>query len=469
MSVNQAVNLNLSTDIVPPVLKMVQNDSNSRYIVASLWDGASAYDVGSASVMLRFAKPDGTGGMYDADEAGNAVSVDGNVVTIPVATQVLTVAGDVFAQVDIYGSSNSKLASFAFKIDVAASVYPDAQLISSDYYNVLTAAIANAVTAAQNAAASATDAKNSADSAATSVEGAVKYNTPQALTDAQKAQARTNINAPAPYTAGDGIAISGSVIATKVQPCNRNLLDNWYFGNPVNQRDISGTISSAGYFLDRWKLVSGSVTINTDGITLNGTMQQVLETAPVGTVTASALTQAGVGEVVPTYDSARKTVTVTADGKKLVAVKLELGSQQTLAHQKNGAWVLNELPDYGEELTKCMRYLQIISTPYDTSGNGVAIGYANNTADLWVPIPLAVPMRKSPTPTIPTGGVSLFKVGKTSNALMDVTKVTGGWAMQTGGACSMRSLIFTASGLTAGETYALFLRQGAQIVFSSEL
>lgn len=469
MSVNQAVNLNLSTDIVPPALKMVQNDSNSRYIVASLWDGASAYDVGSASVMLRFAKPDGTGGMYDADEVGNVVDVDGNVVTIPVAAQVLTVAGDVFAQVDIYGSSNSKLASFAFKIDVAASVYPDAQIISSDYYNVLTATIANAVTAAQNAAASATAAAQSAEEAATSVDGAVKYNAPQTLTDAQKAQARSNIGAPAPYTAGDGIAISGSVIATKAFPCNPNLLVNWYLGNPVNQRDVGGTISSAGYFLDRWKLVSGSVTIGTDGITLNGTMQQVLETAPPGTVTASALTPAGVGEVVPTYDSANKTVTVTAAGKKLVAVKLELGTAQTLAHQENGKWVLNEIPDYGEELTKCMRYLQIISTPYDTSGNGVAIGYANNTVDLWVPIPLAVPMRKSPTPTIPTGGVSLFKVGKTSSALKDVTKVTGGWAMQTGGACSMRSLIFTSSGLTAGETYALFLRQGAQIVLSSEL
>lgn len=271
-------------------------------------------------------------------------------------------------------------------------------------------------------------------------------------------------------TPGDNISISGGVIATKVQPCNRDLLDNWYFGNPVNQRDVSGTISSAGYFLDRWKLVSGSVTINTDGITLNGTMQQVLETAPVGTVTASALTQAGVGEVVPTYNSETKTVTVTAAGEKLVAVKLELGTEQTLAHQNSsGAWVLNEMPDYGEELTKCMRYLQIISTPYDTSGNGVAIGYANNTVDLWVPIPLAVPMRISPTPTIPTGGVALFKVGKTSGSPKDVTRVTGGWAMQTGGACSMRSLIFTASGLTAGETYAFFMRQGAQIVLSAEL
>ena len=298
----------------------------------------------------------------------------------------------------------------------------------------------------------------------------VSFGQAQALTAAQKAQARTNIGAPTPYTAGENISISGSVIATKAFPCNPNLLDNWYFGNPVNQRDVSGTISSAGYFLDRWKLVSGSVTIGTDGsITLNGTMQQVLETAPVGTVTASALTQAGVGEVVPAYNSASKTVTVTAAGKKLVAVKLELGIEQTIAHQENGVWVLNEIPDYGEELTKCMRYLQIISTPYDTSGNGVAIGYANNTVDLWVPIPLAVPMRISPTPTIPTGGVSLFKVGKTSGALKDVTKVTGGWAMQTGGACTMRSLIFTSSGLTAGDTYALFLRQGAQIMFSAEL
>lgn len=474
LTVKQAVQLSMTLNGVPPTLHMVQGDTNSRVIFASLWAGAEPYNVpAGASVMLRFKKPDGTGGLYDASESGEKVSYAGNVVTAPVATQMLAVAGDVFAEIDIFGSSSGeaaeRLATFHFVVEVAPCVLPDAQIISSDYYNILAADIAGAKAAADQAKDYAAAAKGSADSAATSVEGAVKYNAQQALTEEQKQQARENIGAPAPYTAGDGIAISGSVIAAKVQPCNRNLLDNWYFGNSVNQRDVSGTISSAGYFLDRWKLVSGSVTISADGITLNGTMQQVLETAPVGTVTVSALTQAGVGEVVPTYNSATKTVTVTAAGKKLVAVKLELGSQQTLAHQVGGAWVLSEMPDYGEELTKCMRYLQIITTPYDTSGNGVAIGYANNTVDLWVPIPLAVPMRISPTPTIPTGGVSLFKLGKTSNALKDVTKVTGGWAMQTGGACSVRSLIFTASGLTAGETYALFMRQGAQIVFSAEL
>lgn len=474
LTVKQAVQLSMTLNGVPPTLHMVQGDTNSRAISASLWAGAEPYNVpAGASVMLRFKKPDGTGGLYDASESGEKVSYAGNVVTAPVATQMLAVAGDVFAEIDIFGGGSGaaaeRLATFRFVVGVAPCVLPDAQIISSDYYNILAADIAGAKAAANQAKDYAAAAKNSADSAAISVEGAVKYNAPQTLTEEQKQQARTNINAPTPYTAGDGISISGSVIAAKVQPCNRNLLDNWYFGNPVNQRDVSGTISSAGYFLDRWKLVSGSVTIGADGITLNGTMQQVLETAPVGTVTVSALTQAGVGEVVPTYDSASKTVTVTADGKKLVAVKLEMGPQQTLAHQEDGVWVLNEIFDYGEELTKCMRYLQVLAAPYDTSGNGVAIGYANNTVDLWVPIPLAVPMRISPTPTIPTGGVALLKVGKTSGSPKDVTRVTGGWAMQTGGACSVRSLIFASSGLTAGETYALFMRQGAQIVFSAEL
>lgn len=315
-------------------------------------------------------------------------------------------------------------------------------------------------------------------------------------------------------TAGENISISGSVIATKVRPCNRNLLDNWYFGAPVNQRGKT-TYSGTGYGIDRWKAeaVTPNVTTIKDGyieLSQNALISEILE-EPYSLcgkqVTVSALTTTGLCSATATVPSKEELSAITTDetigvsyfavngnstgyvclqhSKEhttkvmlraysgytvgVIAVKLEMGSQQTLAHQEDGAWVLNEIPDYGEELTKCMRYLQIISTPYDTSGNGVAIGYANNTVDLWVPIPLAVPMRISPTPTIPTGGVSLFTVGKTSGSPKDVTRATGGWAMQTGGACSMRSLIFTSSGLTAGETYALFMRQGAQIVLSAEL
>lgn len=138
---------------------------------------------------------------------------------------------------------------------------------------------------------------------------------------------------------------------------NPNLLDNWYFGNPVNQRGASGTISTAGHFFDRWKLVSGSVTINSGGIVLNGTIAQVLEYAVGQTVTATVLTPDGVTDVTPVYDDETKTFTVTTQGKTIRAVKLELGTQQTLAHQENGVWGLNEIPDYGEQLRKCQRYL----------------------------------------------------------------------------------------------------------------
>lgn len=519
LTVKQAVQLSMTLNGVPPTLHMVQGDANSRTIVATLWDGTQLYSIpAGAAIMVRFRKPDGTGGLYDATESGNKVSYAGSIVTAPVATQMLTVAGDVFAEIDIFGSSSGeaaeRLATFHFVVEVAPCVLPDAQIISSDYYNILAADIAGAKAAADQAKDYAAAAKGSADSAATSVEGAVKYNAQQALTEEQKQQARENIGAPAPYTAGDGISISGSVIATKVQPCNRNLLDNWYFGAPVNQRGKT-TYSGTGYGIDRWKAeaVTPNVTTIKDGyieLSQNALISEILE-EPYSLcgkqVTVSALTTTGLCSATATVPSKEELSAITTDeiigvsyfavngnstgyvclqhSKEhttkvmlraysgytvgVIAVKLEMGSQQTLAHQEDGAWVLNEIPDYGEELTKCMRYLQIISTPYDTSGNGVAIGYANNTVDLWVPIPLAVPMRISPTPTIPTGGAALLKVGKTSGSPKDVTRVTGGWAMQTGGACSMRSLIFTSSGLTAGETYALFMRQGAQIVLSAEL
>lgn len=174
--------------------------------------------------------------------------------------------------------------------------------------------------------------------------------------------------------------------------CNANLLDNWCFGNPVNQRGASGTISTAGYFFDRWKLVSGSVTINSGGIVLNGTIAQVREYAVGQAVTATVLTSDGVTDVTPVYDDEAKTFTVTAQGKTIRAVKLELGTQQTLAHQENGVWVLNEIPDYVEQLRKCQRYL------YVQSGSMMVCGVLTGSKkSLTLAIPVPAPMRSLPS------------------------------------------------------------------------
>lgn len=399
MNIKHSIGLNLSADAIPGRLHMVQGDSNSRTIVATLWDGAQPYSIPEgAAVMVRFRKPDGTGGLYDATESGNKVSYAGSIVTAPVATQMLAVAGDVFAEIDIFGSSSGaaaeRLATFRFIVEVSPCVLPDAEIISSDYYNILASKVAEAVAAADRAeqaqsaaAASAEAAATSAANAATSVEGAVKYNTPQTLTDEQKQQARDNINAPAPYTAGENISISGSVIATKAFPCNPNLLDNWYFGNPVNQRGASGTISRLGYFFDRWKLVSGSVTINSGGIVLNGTIAQMLEYAVGQTVTATVLTPDGVTDVTPVYDDETKTFTVTTQGKTIRAVKLELGSQQTLAHQDaDGNWVLNEIPKFGEQLAACQRYYQRLKASSGYMRFGISQPYTDTAAGVFIPL-----------------------------------------------------------------------------------
>lgn len=413
MNIKHSIGLNLSADAIPGRLHMVQGDANSRTIVATLWDGAQLYSIPEgAAVMVRFRKPDGTGGLYDATESGSEVSYAGSIVTAPVATQLLAVAGDVFAEIDIFGSSSGmaaeRLATFRFIVEVAPCVLPDAEIISSDYYNVLAADIAAAKAAADQAEAYAAAAKQSADSAATSVEGAVKYNTAQALTDAQKQQARDNINAPAPYTAGENISISGSVIATKAFPCNPNLLDNWYFGNPVNQRGQT-TYSGAGYSIDRWKTQNDTnLTVGDGFCTLNGAwdIRQILENLPKATYTASILfrnsTANALQIIVGNNTGVDNSVAISHDASgvlagtisninfsnfiislsgggsvDIIAIKLELGPQQTLAHQENGVWVLNEIPDYGEQLRRCQRYLRPAGYNFIVS-NVSGAWYGNN-------------------------------------------------------------------------------------------
>ena len=180
---------------------------------------------------------------------------------------------------------------------------------------------------------------------------------------------------------------------------NPNLFDNWYFGNPVNQRG-QVEYTTSGYTIDRWSLQAinyGTLIVNNGYITLsakdNDGLWQKIPTSQLVSgykYTISVLTDTGLFS---------KTVTITesfshylydnsiwsfAAGKdddvwlvyplviynqssaqliNVKAAKLELGTQQTLAHQDaDGNWVLNEIPDYGEQLLRCQRYFQTFAT-----------------------------------------------------------------------------------------------------------
>lgn len=166
---------------------------------------------------------------------------------------------------------------------------------------------------------------------------------------------------------------------------NPNLLINWYFGNPVNQRGASFVENDYG--LDGWKgtygvNANGTMGFNSSGFAIQGLEDNAKSILDGMMLTASILYVNGTlhtgtdvytktGNAHNFIDSGSIQFNNQADGNILLyaqsadqikAVKLELGSQQTLAHQENGVWVLNEIPKFGEQLAACQRYYQVYTT-----------------------------------------------------------------------------------------------------------
>ena len=268
-----------------------------------------------------------------------------------------------------------------------------------------------------------------------------------------------------------GRALTGGALDTSVTNVSNqlgtftrpNLLDNWYFGNPVDQRkgyiQIAGTMMykdtactdqfgpSAGttpvvvyatyarpidkgvelalyiplnnivrgytgafvHTIDRWQLGDGSISFSVvaDGIVVKGSNSANtdyiftrVERLPVGKYTFSVLfadntanvvltTRLTDISVVPAVESreASGVLALTWDqpeefnsnyayfrihvpgSAKILAAKLELGPTQSLAHQENGVWVMNAVPEYGEQLRRCQRYhYQVHYNQYETIG-----------------------------------------------------------------------------------------------------
>lgn len=615
MNINQTAALNLSEAIAPPTLRMAQDDANTRTIKASLWDGAQPFSIPTECVcMVRFGKPDGTGGLYDTTEGGQKVSYSGNVVTAPVAAQMLAVAGVVKAQIDIYGGGKEqqaeKLATFRFRVEVEPSAYADAKIISSDYYNILSSQIAAAVEAgakadqamqaaqqateaassasqsqtaaassaqsasrsaqtASSAASSATSAKTAAESAQEAAQAAKESAASSASAAAQDAQSATQAAAAAmqdaddaeawavgkrngadvpstdpayhnnakyykdqaqavvgdkvdsfngrtgavapqagDYTAemvgaqplltpGDNISIIGNTIATKAFPCNPNMLDNWYFGNPVNQRGQT-SYTGGGYTVDRWKTSNGvtttvangalNISYSTPGWNLVEPLDNML--VPGVTYTLSCIYKASVNpirlvvawggsqyfynETSPISDDwalAQITGTIPADATisfnqvviqslgssagsfSLKAVKLELGSQQTLAHQENGVLVLNEIPDYGEQLRRCQRYQYPL---YGGSSYApIGYGFAQTESQARIFVPTGQTMRATPAVTYLTGGISALRILGGGTAVPVTNIQADGFVSPMGNAAGVVLICTTNGGLTQRACYAL--------------
>jgi len=229
-------------------------------------------------------------------------------------------------------------------------------------------------------------------------------------------------------------------VGTLVRP---NLLDNAYFVGggsqqgggqfPINQRGQT-SYSDSGYMIDRWANINNTnVQITQSGLTITASgdiaiYRQILEIAYLmagEAVTISVLSSNGAlysatGTVPSTIPSSDYEVAVAAfpvgnmsfhvgptcsvqfylptAGNEITvkAAKLELGSTQTLAHQENGEWVLNEIPNYQQELAKCQRYFIGFN---DSDNHWCASGTGLTSTDVLVVFPTPVTMRAVPSVT----------------------------------------------------------------------
>lgn len=246
----------------------------------------------------------------------------------------------------------------------------------------------------------------------------------------------------------DNLAATAATLSTQGGAGFRpNLLDNWYFGRPVNQRGKT-SYTATGYTVDRWAASSGSVTVavGTDSIEVSvssGTWQNINQAIEFPsrlngqTVTLSVWIESGHNVVLSlknattnakyekTIASPSGVISLTFDiaedfaqdsdtvrfyvfitqgtsedaSATLKAVKLELGDTQTLAHQDaDGGWVLNEIPNYAEQLARCQRFYYRFGTR-GTYAMPFGYGRSSSATAARALIPLPVAMRDIPTLT----------------------------------------------------------------------
>lgn len=443
-------------------LYAVQNDRLSRYISAELYTGAAAWSppagVGGA---IRFRKPDGTSGFYDADENGNsAITFDGNRVKMYLAEQVLTVPGIVPMELNLYTAAGEKLTSFSWELNVKPSVLSDSAIESTDYYNTLTAQIAEAL----------------------------EYKMAAAESSEQAADSAAQADAAATYIT--------SLAGIYGKAAHDNLLDNSNFLNPVNQRDATIYTTANAFCFDRWYAgASSGATIRVEHVASSGfklsggasgsngcnIRQKIPATGLAGqtltaavkvsavqsgaaiklsvliddTVTASVAIP-GVGITVLSFDVPANASTISvafgnlssAGGTGTIDVTFEWAALYL------GEYTEETLPAYqpkrdSAELEECKRYLRIYS--------GAMFPISNNPDGTTIPAYIVdANMRITPAVTFSGGNVFYGSTSYVSVANVSATVSVGGIALS----------ITTSSALPSNSNG---IAQFTQLVLNAEL
>lgn len=340
------VYLQKQQSIIPP-LKAKQNDRYSRFFKVVLLDDSTAFSIPQgAALTVRYIAPSGCGWYdtiteIDGKKTHSAFQVSENEVIVELAEAMLTLPGSGTLCLQIHTASGYRIGTWNVSIEIEEDPCSDQNVVASDYYNVLTAQIAQtlgyrdaaekaataAAQSATNASNKAVDANNSAGAADASAKAAKTSETnaaSSASTAATKATA-ADASAKAAKTSETNAAASASTATTKAAAADTsakaaktsetnaaasastaganamaaaesaaaaaesvkqasiskpNLLDNSNFEDPVNQRSQT-TYSTAGYSIDRWAIQDGTLEVAANQVILTQgtTFYEILDSA----------------------------------------------------------------------------------------------------------------------------------------------------------------------------------------------
>lgn len=135
MQINHDITMHLDRRVPLPVLDAVQGET-ARSVTLWLYDQALPWNVPEgAAILIRYRKPDSTGGVYDSMPDGSrAWEFWENAVKIRVAPQALAVAGITAMQIAVV-AEGEELASFVFHLRVESDPSVGT-LASQDYVNI---------------------------------------------------------------------------------------------------------------------------------------------------------------------------------------------------------------------------------------------------------------------------------------------------------------------------------------------
>ena len=140
LTINSTIKLNLSHPNSGVVVYAKQFDKDTRVIDIELLNGSQVWDPpAGCEMVVMYAKPDGTKGIYDVleDNTTPAVVKTGTgKIQLTLAEQALTAAGNIFVEVSFY-TQKLRSTTLSFILVVESGIPKNEDLVSESYFNIL--------------------------------------------------------------------------------------------------------------------------------------------------------------------------------------------------------------------------------------------------------------------------------------------------------------------------------------------